>query len=381
MCKGLVDIEHQADWPEWNELPYVNPAHGIVFAQARLAKACSSPTAVPEDESESVDRSSIGSCENRGLREDEGDIEQDLVAWDCSQYRLERRLAMTLRRGRRIEVYVDEHTGERVAAKRFAMSRHKGRENTAARESACLSHEIAMAKRLGCTASSCSSFVYQFRGAYRDSNNDVLLVTDLVRGGDLIDLIRSSSDVEPGAHREKMMTPVVRALLHAVCGLHQEGIAHGDISLENIVKPAGTQKQVVLVDFEHASTQDNWVRTGKRGKENYQAPEMHEGGKWDARYADLFACGVVCFCLVVGTYPWLSTVPGACPVYAHVNRDGLHGLLQQRLIRSRNASEDALKPADCLSREMIALLGELFAKDPRRRLGGPGLKAFMALDC
>ena len=47
-----------------------------------------------------------------------------------------------------------------------------------------------------------------------------------------------------------------------------------------------------------------------RGKQSYQAPEMHGSDTYDAFLADDFALGVVVFAMAVQDYPWTATKKG-----------------------------------------------------------------------
>ena len=102
------------------------------------------------------------------------------------------------------------------------------------------------------------------------------------------------------------MLPIVGQIFTAVCWLHDLGVAHRDLSLENILlTDNGGSMQVKLIDFGMSTTQRVCKRE-LRGKQSYQAPEMH-GPEYDAFLADEFALGVVLFAMAVQDYPWTST--------------------------------------------------------------------------
>jgi len=112
--------------------------------------------------------------------------------------------------------------------------------------------------------------------------------------------------------------------------LHNDmGIAHLDISLENILIKNGTfvpvqdgdetvftinpNVQIKICDFglaeifqhDAASRQRSFQCTKFCGKTNYKAPEVYaKKGVFDARKADVWSLGVVLFCMLVGSPPY-----------------------------------------------------------------------------
>merc|ERR1719181_383698 len=104
--------------------------------------------------------------------------------------------------------------------------------------------------------------------------------------------------------------------MQAVKELHDFGIVHGDLSLENVVLSSDdpTEAKLKLIDFSMCSTKRSLER-GIRGKPSYQAPEMQdseERGFYDGNLSDAFAVGVILYYLFLRDHPWLSTTPGAC---------------------------------------------------------------------
>ncbi|KAG7378949.1 NUAK SNF1-like kinase 1 [Phytophthora pseudosyringae] len=79
--------------------------------------------------------------------------------------------------------------------------------------------------------------------------------------------------------------------------LHQHGIAHRDISLENIMLHRGRCK---LGDFGLATRAQ---QGGGRhvGKKYYMAPEIVAGGPYDPKAADVWSLGIVLFIMLTGS--------------------------------------------------------------------------------
>lgn len=120
---------------------------------------------------------------------------------------------------------------------------------------------------------------------------------------------------------EAVLREVIWQVLVALKGLHQAGIAHRDISLENLlVADDGT---VRLCDFGQAiqihapGKIKSEVRVkpsplGYPGKPLYRPPEIEEDREYSGKAMDMFACGVLLYTLAVGTYPFQCSA-SRCP--------------------------------------------------------------------
>lgn len=305
-----------------------------------------------------------------------------LEQWNSQRFRFLKVLMIAPRSGGQIELHMDRMTSATVVVKRLPMSRM--------REDAEAYHflfpdeqedpwkEIEVSQLLGRPGDhfmgSCLCY-----GAFRNQEGDVLLVSEYLPGGDLFDMASLMSP--PGPLREAEVWPIVMCLLEVVLALHSRGIAHSDISLENALLRRLESKaaQVVLVDFGAVVTSNLGVATGVRGKPSYQAPEMHTHPTYDARAADIFACGVVAYALVVGSYPWSSTRPGACLAFEYAQRQGVQALLQRRRVPAQGLEKLRMTVASCLSLRFQRLLVGLLDADPKRRLHYASLRSFEAI--
>jgi len=206
-------------------------------------------------------------------------------------------------------------------------------------------------------------------GVYRDSRDDVLLMLEWSPGGDLFELASDLGEVGP--EREATAAHLLYSLLNVVTQLHALGIAHGDVSAENAILRVGCgEVEVALLDFAMAlHDTDLSSATGARGKLMYRAPEtLGENAIYDARAADLFACGVVGYVLATGTYPWQSTA-GDCKAYSYVRQHGMKRFLDKRTLAVGSAGTK-VPVSRILSPGFQALLVSLLDLDPlsRRKL-------------
>ncbi|KAI0089916.1 Pkinase-domain-containing protein [Irpex rosettiformis] len=132
-------------------------------------------------------------------------------------------------------------------------------------------------------------------------------VMEFCPGGDLYAAIKrggmSPSEVEC----------CFRQILTGVSYLHSQGVAHRDIKPENLF--FDTKGHLKIGDY-GASTVYRlpWettihMSTGLCGSEPYIAPEQFLGKPYDARLVDIWACGIVYYCLHFQELPWTVAQP------------------------------------------------------------------------
>jgi len=134
--------------------------------------------------------------------------------------------------------------------------------------------------------------VLKLYGAVLDDDN-ICIVTELVPGGSLFDLIHTKPLLKPEA---------VIAISTGVCKgmtyLHSMGIIHRDLKPGNLLmgavaSPSGPQLVVKVADFGLARVQDTGrTMTGGIGTSQYTAPEVLRSERYDTR-ADVFSFGVI----------------------------------------------------------------------------------------
>jgi serine/threonine protein kinase len=160
------------------------------------------------------------------------------------------------------------------------------------------------------------------------------------------------------------MQPLVAQICSAVRLLHELGIVHRDISIENILltRDERGEEHVRLIDF-GMSVLSRECCGGVRCKASYQAPEEHWQGEWDGFLSDAFGVGVVIFVMAVHDYPWESTKAWECERFEYVQARGFHSFLRKRKLRLGNG--EVLK--DVLSSRLAGLLSGLLMLHPDSR--------------
>mmetsp|Transcript_168640 Transcript_168640/g.541856 ORF Transcript_168640/g.541856 Transcript_168640/m.541856 type:complete len:629 (+) Transcript_168640:142-2028(+) len=242
-------------------------------------------------------------------------------------------------------------------------------------------------------------FFVQLLGAFRDDSS-FFMVMEHCEGGDVFDKVAHGA---PLADCEKKR--YISQILQAVQYLHERNIAHRDISLENVL--LRSDNECVLVDFAQAVPVRGLDGKGLRyfaeaGKRVYRAPEMYiprqqvvqvvcpsnasPGAVVQISYdkcrcevllpadavpgrpcaaetfgyavapADVFACGVCAFMLIVGKPPWAVT-RDSDPTFSFIRRHGVAMLLKQWRVT----------PSTPGGSEEEGLLSQMLRTEPCRR--------------
>jgi len=137
---------------------------------------------------------------------------------------------------------------------------------------------------------------------YYEDLHHVHIVTEKYCGGDLFDKLESLS---AGCFTESMASNVVKSLLSAVTYLHDNGIVHRDIKLENVLyEDNRIGATVKLIDFGLSCfhRNDDKPLTSFVGTRHYASPELIIG-KYE-KLVDVWSVGVVLYILLSGCMPF-----------------------------------------------------------------------------
>ncbi|CAL1527308.1 unnamed protein product [Lymnaea stagnalis] len=127
------------------------------------------------------------------------------------------------------------------------------------------------------------------------------IVMEFCESGNLETLLRAH---DARFVSESIARKYLRQLHSAIEYMHLSGVAHRDISLQNIL--ITNDNQVKIADFSHAVlyTPGDNLCTDIVGTVGYQAPEMLLKMPYDARQIDMWSLGSVLFTMVVGRLPY-----------------------------------------------------------------------------
>jgi calcium-dependent protein kinase len=174
-------------------------------------------------------------------------------------------------------------------------------------------------------------------------------VLEYCAGGDLY------SSVNQGRNRRLAQGDalcLVQQVASAVCYLHARGLAHRDLSLENVMLSRGRCK---LGDFGLACRADQ-LCVETVGKAYYMAPEVvAPQAVYDPKAADAWSLGIIFFILVTGS-PLVPLATEEAPAFRTFRQVGVREVLL------------AWKMADALDESAMDLLNGLLQCDPSKRL-------------
>ena len=190
-----------------------------------------------------------------------------------------------------------------------------------------------------------------FEDEEEDSDSgSVCLILELAKGGEVFDRL-----LEQGAFSESAASVIIVQLLHAVDYLHQQGIVHRDLKLENLLYYDDTPGSKILVaDFGLSDylcdLDENSPVCGTPG---YMAPELLSRSGPISFASDVWSIGVVTYMLLAG-YP---------PFYAGPNDD------EQELIKQIIAADYTFHPQSwsSVSEEAKDFVRKLLTVDPTKR--------------
>lgn len=192
------------------------------------------------------------------------------------------------------------------------------------------------------------------------------LVLERVAGGELFDLL--STHQAALANREWLVRTLFGELANAVGWMHSINLVHRDIKLENIIlthdlfsidnlRPSTLPRRPLLKisDFGLSRFVDpsSPLLETRCGSEEYAAPELIIGKRYDGRKTDVWAMGVVLYALLSGALPFLSNSEGdqavqgtfAMGTYARERGMAEQGALARKAHLLRIAKGDLRWPA------------------------------------
>lgn len=137
----------------------------------------------------------------------------------------------------------------------------------------------------------------------QDSKGDYCEVMEYCAGGDLYTLVIAAGQLQvPEADC------YFKQLMRGVEYMHEMGVAHRDLKPENLLLT--THGCLKITDFGNgecfrmAWETEAHMTAGLCGSAPYIAPEEYEGGEFDARAVDVWACGVIYMAMRTGRHLW-----------------------------------------------------------------------------
>ena len=117
------------------------------------------------------------------------------------------------------------------------------------------------------------------------------MIMEYVEGDVLFDAIQAK-----GGFTEAESKEIMKQLIITLYYLHQSGVSHRDIKLENIM--IDNNMKIKIIDFGFTSINNIECQNKFVGTGTYMAPEIRRGEVYDGRAVDIFSSGVVLFTMV-----------------------------------------------------------------------------------
>ncbi|KAK2460010.1 hypothetical protein APHAL10511_008016 [Amanita phalloides] len=130
------------------------------------------------------------------------------------------------------------------------------------------------------------------------TESSIWIVTELCCGGELFDYL-----VEKGRLSEDEAKIIFGQLCLAVAYLHDKGIVHRDLKLENVLLDEHCRVKLGDFGFTREYERGSYMETFC-GTTGYAAPEMLQRKKYMGPEVDVWSLGVILYCLLTGTLPF-----------------------------------------------------------------------------
>ncbi|KAJ3569820.1 hypothetical protein NP233_g4797 [Leucocoprinus birnbaumii] len=180
------------------------------------------------------------------------------------------------------------------------------------------------------------------------TEDSIWIVTELCCGGELFDYL-----VEKSRLSEDETRVLFGQLCLAVAYLHEAGIVHRDLKLENVL--LDEHCRIKLGDFGFTREYDrNAFMETFCGTTGYASPEMLQRKKYQGPEVDVWSLGIILYCLLTGTLPF---------------DDDDEAVMRAKIIQG--AFEDPL----WLSLEARDLIQKILQRDTSKRISIPQILA------
>ncbi|KAJ7489339.1 Pkinase-domain-containing protein [Mycena latifolia] len=180
------------------------------------------------------------------------------------------------------------------------------------------------------------------------TESSIWIVTELCCGGELFDYL-----VEKGRLSEDETKVIFGQLCLAVGYLHDKGIVHRDLKLENVLLDERCRVKLgdfgFTREFERGALMETFC-----GTTGYASPEMLQGRKYLGPEVDLWSLGIILYCLLTGTLPF---------------DDDDENVMRQKIIVGE------FEDPEWLSEDSRDLIKNILQQDPTKRLPIPQILA------
>ena len=129
----------------------------------------------------------------------------------------------------------------------------------------------------------------------------IYVMVEMCDGGDLGHFVQAHSGLSESQARHYFWR-----IMDAISYIHERGVAHRDIKLENILITSADEAKLTDFGLCKIQTIDSPMMTTRCGTLAYVAPEILKGGEepYDGMKADIWSAGIVLYAMVANHLPW-----------------------------------------------------------------------------
>ncbi|KAF4659312.1 hypothetical protein FOL47_007625 [Perkinsus chesapeaki] len=148
--------------------------------------------------------------------------------------------------------------------------------------------------------------------SWYESENNLYVIMELCEGGELFDVIDKREELYSGKNgifNDHLIGSIIRQIFLGVAYLHQVGIVHRDLKLENcLFKTKDMRSCVKLIDFGLAGLKPMyhdkpWLKD-VLGTALYMAPEVISDNTYYDEKCDSWSVGIIMYIMLTGQHPF-----------------------------------------------------------------------------
>ncbi|KAI6188689.1 Stretchin-Mlck [Aphelenchoides besseyi] len=219
--------------------------------------------------------------------------------------------------------------------------------------------------------------IAQIYDAFANSSNEIVLIMEIVGGGELFDRVVDDSYILT----ETAVAMIIYQICQAIKYIHSQNIIHLDLKPENIMCLSLTGNQIKLIDFGLAQYYDGQHDLlFMAGTPEFAAPEVIKYEPLDF-HTDMWSLGVITYILLSGQSPFLGD--NIALTYCNVERgkwefseefddngisEDARDFISKLLIVEKNKR---MLPAECLQHPWIVRSKERARASNRETVGKP----------
>ena len=205
---------------------------------------------------------------------------------DINQYQLKEMIGEGM--FGKVKLAIHLITNEKVAIKIFDKGKIKS-----SKESQYIEREISILKKL---------YHYNTIKLFNiiQNNDYIFLIQEYIPGKELLNYIEKNDNLS-----EKDICKIYQQLISGIEYMHEIGIAHRDLKLENIL--LNNKKDIKIIDFGLSNSYDknsDELLHSSCGSPCYAAPEMIKGIEYRGINTDIWSSGIILYLMLCKSFPF-----------------------------------------------------------------------------